>query len=74
LSGCVQLNLRFFNSASAKIMAVSGRKNFEIASEKLVEVLASAPVSVKSEEKKNENNELNKEKGQFQVVLPDQIH
>jgi|SaaInlStandDraft_1057018.scaffolds.fasta_scaffold523111_1 hypothetical protein len=55
-------------------MAVSGRKNFEIASEKLVEVLASAPVSVKSEEKKNENNELNKEKGQFQVVLPDQIH
>ena len=55
-------------------MAVSGRKKLEIASEKLVEVLASAPVSVKSEEKKNENNELNKEKGQFQVVLPDQIH
>ena len=55
-------------------MAVSGRKNLEIASERLVEVLASAPVSVKSVEKKNENNELNKEKGQFQVVLPDQIH
>ena len=53
---------------------MSGLKNLETASERLVEELVSAPVNVKNAGKKKESNELNKEKGQFQVVLPDQIH
>ena len=74
MSGSVKLKYHFFVSVFAKIAVVSGRKNLEIANARLVEVLESAPVSVKSEGKKNESNELNKEKGQFQVFLPDQIH